>query len=181
MVADGQGYADILRVVGQLLDTDAATDVEIIEHETFIALSWRSEISGAETRSFRELDIARLRKEARQRRGTGAEDHPRGYAELLRTLGQELDDDGITLNSIVEEEDGYRVSSTAGRRYDNRLYTWTDLHAASVLRRAQRRAPQELTPHQFPSEPTSTGPSYHPKWAFWRHGSDKPTGAEAGD
>jgi hypothetical protein len=157
-------YADFLRVIGQVLDAEAAQQIEIIEHETFISISWQSGPGTTENRSFRDLDLTTLRDRARELRGTATADVPHTRAELLRVLGQELDEQDVALNGVIEEKDGYRVSGTAGRRYINRLYSWDDLRDASMRRADQRHGATEM-PLQL-ERVASSGPS-RAWWQFW--------------
>jgi hypothetical protein len=157
-------YADFLRVIGQVLDAEEAQQVEIIERETFISISWHSGPGMTENRSFRDLDLDTLRERARELRGTATADVPHTRAELLRVLGQELDEQGVALNGVIEEEDGYRVSGTAGRRYTNRLYTWDDLRDSSMRRSDQRQGAVQM-PSRLESV-ASSGPS-RVWWQFW--------------
>jgi hypothetical protein len=141
------GYADLLRVVGQLLDAEGAWRVEIIESEGAFMEAEQAAASDDATggRSPQSYDIPMLQAQARMRRETGDPDAPPGRGELLRTLGQVLDAGGVRLESIMEEEDGYRICGRVGEREIDQLITWSGLHLASC-RAVARRQPQAPLP-----------------------------------
>ena len=109
-------YTEILRVIGRLLDEREALvraevgvvgeqdravagdeqnvgyqDVEIVEHESFMRVSWRTLEGSAARRAYTELTLALLHARSRQLRGEATSDPAGEREELLRTLGQELD------------------------------------------------------------------------------------------
>ena len=64
---------------------------------------------------------------------------PGGHlAELLRTLGQELDRDGVDVSGIVQQEAGFLVSGTIEGRYTRKLYGNEELRELSEARRTAR-------------------------------------------
>ena len=65
--------------------------VEIVEHETFVRVSWRTRDGSAARQAYTELNLARLRARARQLRTESAADPSGEREERLRTLGQELE------------------------------------------------------------------------------------------
>jgi hypothetical protein len=140
-------YADILRVIGHLLDEHEAEQVEIIQYEGFMAISWQLPGGAADQRAYNDIDLKLLRDKARRLRGAGPATGEK--AELLRTLGQELDAHGIEANGIVEDEDGYRVSGVADRRYVNVHYSFFSLRKLSAAHRAER------PPEESAVQPTS--------------------------
>jgi hypothetical protein len=152
-------YGDLLRVVGRVLDTEAAEQIEIIQHPNCLTLSWSDGKGPAQHRSYRDVGLANLRRQARRLRGAGEQEPTRDREELLRTLGQELDTRQVVLSGIVETARGYRVSGVAERRYVNELFTWSELHEASARQRARRVALLLAGPR-----------SGRPVWAFWRRG-----------
>src|SRR5262245_57182603 len=102
-----------------------------------MAVSWQNS-NGAQRRSYSELKVKQLQAAARRMRGEASIQQIGPRSELLRTLGQELDEQGIELQGIIEEEDGYRISGTLDRRYVNRLYTIEVLEHLSSTRRILR-------------------------------------------
>jgi hypothetical protein len=137
-------YADILRVIGQLLDEHGAEQVEIIEYEEFMSVSWQQPGGTPDQRAYNDIDLKLLRDRARRLRGAGPATGEK--AELLRTLGQELDAHGIEANGIVEDEDGYRVSGVADRRYVNVHYSLFNLRQLSAAHRAERPLEESAAP-----------------------------------
>jgi hypothetical protein len=154
-------YGDLLRVVGRLLDAEAAEQIEIVQHPTCLTVSWCDGMGPMQHRSYRDVGLTYLRRQARTLRGVGEQEPAREREELLRTLGQELDARQVALSGIVETARGYRVSGVANRRYVNELYTWSELREASARQRA-RRATALLA-----GGPRASGGS----WAFWRRWS----------
>ena len=160
-VSNRTEYGDLLRVVGRVLDMEAAEQIEIIQHPTCITLSWCNGKGPTLHRSYRDIGLTYLRRQARTLRGNGEREPAREREELLRTLGQELDSRQLVVSGIVETARGYRVSGVADRRYVNELYTWSELRDASARQRAQRATALLLA---------GTGSS-RGSWAFWRRWS----------
>jgi hypothetical protein len=121
-------YKDILRVIGRLLDErevllraettgssdpaptagELATgyeDVEIVEHEAFVRVSWRTRAGSAARQAYTDLNLAKLRARSRQLRGGTTADPAGEREELLRTLGQELDAEDLHVSGILEKDD----------------------------------------------------------------------------
>jgi hypothetical protein len=72
----------------------------------------------------------------RQTEGGGS---PEGsLAEIMRTLGQELDEAGLEAIGVVQESDGFRVSGVAGGRYASEFFPTSDLLEQSTQRRERR-------------------------------------------
>jgi hypothetical protein len=80
-----------------------------------------------------------LQSRARMHRDSGNPDAPPGRGELLRTLGQVLDAGGVRLDSVMEEEEGYRIRGRVGHREIHQLITWRGLHLASCRAVTQRQ------------------------------------------
>jgi hypothetical protein len=150
-------YEGFLSVIGQILDADGARQVEIIDHETGLTVSWLHTDPTGTRRWFEDLEIDFLREGARELQEGGGGGGPQEAA--LRRLGRELDRSGVQLSGIVEEEDGYGVSGLVDRRYTNRLYTWAELAAARP----------ETTPGGHAPADDRGGPRSprRPWWRFW--------------
>src|SRR5438105_4866464 len=127
------GMADALRALGRYLDEQGATGVEIDDKETYLAVSWDKRASGSESeqRSYVEQELEELRAQAREMRQGGSGNPAGSLAELLRTLGQELDDQDVDVNMIVQEPDGFLVTGIAGGRYFRELLEISELLAAA--------------------------------------------------
>jgi len=138
-------------------------DTEIIDHEAFMTVYWTNGKSIREE-SYTDNVIDDLLAEARRLRGetTG---QPRGErGELLRTLGEILDSDGISFNGIVEKNDSFVVSGIAQGRYVNHWYPREDLRALSRERRPHRAPPP---PPEVPATPAGR----ESRWPLlrWKH------------
>src|SRR5256885_54711 len=106
--------ADMLRALGQALDRAGAGRVEIVYHEAFVSVAWPEGPAHEGHTSYQEHDLEQLRARGREmRQGLSAGGPVSLRAELLRTLGQELDQKGIEMMSVVEEADGLLVSGSA--------------------------------------------------------------------
>ncbi|HZT05979.1 MAG TPA: hypothetical protein VFC51_03045 [Chloroflexota bacterium] len=142
--------ADILRALGQFLDEQDATTFEIVNHHSFVAVSWDSESSAGVHQAYQEHQLEDLRREARELRASDG--GPLGsIVELLRTIGQELDGAGIELSGIVRDARYFRVSGAVDGRYVTKRYQTKELVAMGAARRAARGS---FVPHQ-PVEPAS--------------------------
>jgi hypothetical protein len=149
MPSPGQ-YAELLRIVGQMLDAEMVQHAEIVNHEGLIRISWHTHEGAQQARSYEEIAIHSLLQEARSHRGS-APIGRHGRAELLRTLGQELDREHISLGSIVEEAGGYRTSGIACGRFYTRFYTEHELRTANTRRHIRRAPPMRssVSAHTF--------------------------------
>src|SRR5438046_134489 len=87
--------ADVLRALGRFLDTQGATQIEIVNKEMFLAVSWERRARAGEQRAYQEHELESLREQAREMRKGGLGNPVGSLAELLRTLGQQLDHDQI--------------------------------------------------------------------------------------
>ena len=143
------GQADVLRALGRFLDEQGATRIEIKNHEMFLAVSWAQAGTTAGQRAYQEKDLEGLREQARAMRKGIAGGTPTGsLGEMLRTLGQDLDNDDAEVAAIMQEDDGFRVSGTMGGRYYNRLFLTSELLDKSGERMMQR-APARPEPTQW--------------------------------
>ena len=157
-------YGDILRVIGRLLDeretllrADAIDpagsydsgndgkepivgyqDVEIVEHEAFVRVSWRTHSGSAARQAYTDLNLFELRTMSRQLRGEPTVDPAGEHEELLRTLGQELDAEELQVSGVVEKGEEFFVSGSTAGRYFNRAYGRDDLLTLSQHRQRLR-------------------------------------------
>ncbi len=137
-MAPPREWADVLRALGRSLEEQQATHVEIMHRNTFLAVYADVGTPGRDRRAYEEHDLELLRKQAREMRsGTGG--NPGGsLAELLRTLGQELDLDEVDLSRIAEVDLGWEVSGEGKGKYYRKEFSRTELMELSAQRRAAR-------------------------------------------
>jgi len=133
----GGKYADVLRVLGGLVASLGAEQVEIEERGTRLVVSWQRRLA-TEQRQYTWLHLQDLREAARQQRGERGAGAQAERVELLRTLGQELDDQRAELQQLSEEADGFRVQLQPGTPQEVRLYRFEELRRPSQERRAAR-------------------------------------------
>ncbi|HZT05978.1 MAG TPA: hypothetical protein VFC51_03040 [Chloroflexota bacterium] len=139
---------DVLRALGRSLDEQGARRIEIKSHEVFFAVSWATDATAPEQRAYQEHDLESLRVQARaMRQGVTGATRGASLAELLRTLGQQLDEEGIEMTALFQDDDGFRVSGVGAGRYQTRLFETADLIAMSVNRKVDRgTGPSEPPP-----------------------------------
>ena len=134
-------YADVLRALGQTLDSLTGRNIEINERETSLAVSWLNPRGETVQRVYDDRDVNALRSVARDiRAGPGAWS-PGANAERLRTIGQSLDRQGIVLERIAQLAEGFRVTGMAGGHFMSQWYTLEVLRSTSEERRGERNAP----------------------------------------
>jgi hypothetical protein len=165
------GYSDTLRVIGRFLDEQGGRNATIIEHETFMAVSWQTGRGVERTRSYSEFDIEDLRDRARRMRGAWSGPPLGERAELMRTLGQDLDVLGVQVNSIAERDDGYQVTGTRSRVYFNHLFLNEELRQESEERRRARRSSGAAPPDE--AAPATAEPSDERRTPWWRRALGK--------
>jgi len=130
--------SEVLRALGRWLDEQGAQGVRITNYDTFLSVTWDQAMGEATHRAYHENEIAHLRAEARMLR-RGAVGAPKGtLAELLRTLGQELDEAGLQADGIVEEDGGFRVSGSSNGMYFSQFFESALLQQSSARRRWSR-------------------------------------------
>ena len=140
-MAEGHRTADVLRLAGRYVDAVGAARFEIVQHDADLIVSWEEADGRAGHLHCTPLDWESLLEKAREQRGDGPLPATSDWAELLRTLGQELDREGIELDGVSNEDEELHVHGwQAGRAYQAR-YRLGELRALSAYRRAQRRVP----------------------------------------
>jgi hypothetical protein len=186
-------YSDILRVIGRLLDEREALlkaealdpvaqalapekqpavgyeDVEIVEHESFVRVSWRTRTGSGARQAYTDLNLARLRARSRQLRGETCADPSGEREELFRTLGQELDAQEVHVSGIFEKDDQFIVSGSADGRYVSRAFGRDDLLLLSQHRR-QLRPISSLDEWEEADAEEPVTASQRARWLVWGYG-----------
>jgi hypothetical protein len=144
---------DVLRALGRSLDEERATDIEIVDQDSFIAVSWKTEALAEGVRSYREQQLATLRAQAQFLRSGGVRgaQNVESLTELLRTLGQELDDARMEMVRVTQVTGGFRVAGIRDGVYEVQTVYLGELRQASARHRLKRgtgggRKPQEIDP-----------------------------------
>lgn len=158
-------YADALRVVGRWLEQQGVDDVEVTDEGQYLSVSWAGTYSGQ--RQFRAFELAQLRREARLLRAIPQGTPSIGIAEMLRTLGGELDRSSLELLSITQIPGGFRLSATAAGRRTSTDYPLAEIHRMIVAQRAERGggAPEQGSA-PVTSAPAPATPSVPPSAAL---------------
>jgi len=133
-------YSDSLRALGYFLDNIGARNVEIAERDDFTSVTWVALDGTVQHRTFIDAELEELRRARRLERH--GESRPDGLdtAEMLRTLGQEVEEEAAELLGIAEEEDGYRLSWVLSGQYRRLMYPRDEIRNLSLLRRAAAAA-----------------------------------------
>jgi hypothetical protein len=137
-MANSGGQTDVLRALGHWLDQQGASGVEITNYDQFLSVTWVDPTRTDGRRAYQEHELESLRAQAHMLRQDGHGIPGGSLAELLRTLGQEIDQDGIAVGGIVQEPKGFLVSGKLDGVYYSRLYLTDELREASSRRRIVR-------------------------------------------
>jgi hypothetical protein len=129
----------ILRLLGQFLEQEEAAEIGIEDHDDYVEVSWRNKQGDREERYHDATELAALRTAAELYRG--AEDKSTyDLSELLRTLGQELDDLKMESVAIAATPDGFFASGRVRGDEVTRTYTRRELTARAEAYRGRRTA-----------------------------------------
>jgi hypothetical protein len=141
--------AEVLRALGHFLDEQGATTFEIVNYVAYLAVTWGMPPGGSLSgqRAYQEHDLRSLRAEARAMR-QGSEGPVGSLVELLRTIGQELDREGLEVSSVRRNERAFYVSTASGGRHRQYQYRTKDLVAIAAARRAMRGRPLPAPPSE---------------------------------
>jgi hypothetical protein len=112
--------------------------VEIANYDSFVSVTWRVAASADGHRAYQEHELESLRAQAHMLRQEGHGIPQGSLAELLRALGQVLDQEGVAVGSIVQEPKGFRVFGELDGVYYTQLYLLEELDEASARRRIVR-------------------------------------------
>jgi hypothetical protein len=132
-----KGYGPTLRAVGWFLDVEQSRRFRIEENTAEFQVHWQTPDGSSATRTLGGESLT-----AFQRLAPRGRDHPRdtvqgAYAELLRTLGQELDRRAFTQVQILAAE-GFRVHGQVDGVGQAAWYARDELRVLSERRRALR-------------------------------------------
>jgi hypothetical protein len=137
MVMVGE-YADTLRALGRYLDGVRATEITVIEERDQLGVVWRGPRPGREARYFAGAQLQALRMTARLHRGLEASTPQFTLAELLRTLGEVVDQAHGNAVIITETDGGFRLSALAEGKELTRTVSYSDLVERAHARYQQR-------------------------------------------
>src|SRR5690348_11938273 len=118
-MADPGHYSDVLRLLGHYLDEQRATEIEVVDHGSYFSVCWVGTGPGCEQRTFRAFELRQLLIDARRHRGESRDARRLAltYADMLRTLGDECDEERWELLSVAENEEGLRLTALADGRH----------------------------------------------------------------
>src|SRR5215212_2024212 len=95
-------YAEAFRSLGQILEQARALEVSIVDQGPYLEVTWSDRQGTREERHFHDEELAALNLAGSLYRGLGNNTHRFGASDLLRALGQRLDDLYIERVSVVE-------------------------------------------------------------------------------
>jgi hypothetical protein len=154
--------ADLLRAVGRLLDGEKATAFDLINNDGTLAIAFRTKGYGNDQRHYQDRNLEELRKWAKDSRGDMYREPRDGYAEMLRTLGQDLDRAGSEFTEILQEGDKITVRGQIDGRQVEQQYLVPELLASNRRRREWRRAPAPQTDFRPGPEGSPANPGLRP-------------------
>jgi hypothetical protein len=132
---------DVLRALGRAVDEQGGRDIAIEARDGHLAVSYRVGAAESSSRYYQDYDLDALRAKAQFLRTGGAGAARAGaLAELLRTLGQELDEAGIEWTAVAQTAEGFRVSGVWHGQYHTQHVFRYELESSSAQRRAARGA-----------------------------------------
>src|SRR5437867_2539135 len=130
-------WSDVLRFIGRSLDAEEAQSVRIRGGDA-LDVAWQQKDGATRNSSYGQLDMNRLREQAPLMRRAVVAPTKGEREELLRTLGQELDEQNVTILNVVERPGSYEVRCTGDGGVLDRFYSVAELRELSEKRRALR-------------------------------------------
>jgi hypothetical protein len=135
-------YAEVLRTIGRLMEAEGAQVVEIRDDDDLLTICWEDSTGQVHTRSYDLADLQQFVRGATRIRGHEKLVH--GELEsLLRTLGQDLDREGIRL-SRVRETRGFQVQGLSDGHWVERCYSLDELRTKNRERQTPLPPPAPL-------------------------------------
>jgi hypothetical protein len=144
-------YSDALRAIGRFFEEIKAAEIKVADQGNILHIAWRDQMATRQQRQFDAKQVAGLRSLAVAYRGTQLESLGFRASELLRALGQELDDLRAEQLAIDEEITGFQVSAHVNGSPLQRLFLYSDLVAKAVEGRKKRA--DELQQRMSPQVP----------------------------
>ena len=133
-------YSDAFRSLGQLLEQARALELSIVDQGPYLEVTWSDRQGKREERHLREEDLAALNLAGTLYRGLGNSTNRFGASDLLRALGQRLDNMHIERVSVVETHQGFLVGGRMRGQPMSHSFSFTDLVSLTEeLRRGRDR------------------------------------------
>src|ERR1051326_3476852 len=134
-------FADVLRVIGRIMDVEFAEEVVIVNQGSSVAASWTRKDLGPAQRQFVEQRISELRAIAKQSRVNQDQAPREGFVEMLRVIGQDLDREEKHFDRIVQDPGGFLLTMPGTTYVEpaQRKYLNSELISSSRRRREWRR------------------------------------------
>lgn len=135
MLSPGE-YSDTLRALGRFIEILGGVEIKVVDAAEHLELSWLGRSGARDERKWGPHELAALRTTIRQFRGLEGGVPHFAAAELLRTVGRDLDAKQAAAFAITETHEGYLVSAQVGPDRFGQVYTYSDLVARSIAYRA---------------------------------------------
>jgi hypothetical protein len=120
-------YSDAFRSLGQLLEQARALELSIVDQGPYLEVSWSDRQGNREERHLREEDLAALTLAGSLYRGLGSSMRRFGASDLLRALGQRLDNMRLEHVSVVETYQGFMIGGRVRGQPTSHSFSFTDL------------------------------------------------------
>jgi hypothetical protein len=133
-------YSDSLRAIGRFFEEIKAAEIKVADQGKTLHISWRDQSAARQQRQFDAHQVAGLRSLAVAYRGTQLESLGFRASELMRALGQELDNIQADQITIDEQITGFHVSGLLTDSPFERHFSYSDLVAKAVEGRQSRAA-----------------------------------------
>lgn len=135
MLSPGE-YSDTLRALGRFIEILGGIEIKIVDTPDHLELSWLGRSGARDERKWGPQELAALRTTIRQFRGLEGGAPQFTAAELLRTVGRELDTQQAGAVTISETHEGFLVSAQVGAERFGQVHTYSDLVSRSINYRA---------------------------------------------
>jgi hypothetical protein len=136
-------HAATLRAVGQVFDADAARNIAVQEDSQAVSLWWGAGGGPTLTARYPWAELQTLQDAAKAARGAHRDERVTigaPWSELLRTLGQDLDELGAERSTVVGDVSSLTASWIRSGRFDTRQYATRELWELSRSRAARRQS-----------------------------------------
>ena len=130
-------YEHLLRAIGRFLDVERANGIRVTEDETYVSVARLDNSRRWETRVYRKGDETESLVAETRRDRTDFARPVNHWEEPLRTLGQELDQEGLELTRL-EASDHVELTLRKGEQEINRTYSFDEIQYKSRMRSTYR-------------------------------------------
>jgi hypothetical protein len=131
-------YADALRALGLFLEQVQAMEIGVTLEGQTLGASWSRVPDRREERRYGPREVDALRTTARLFRGLDESRPPLARVQVLRVLGQQLDEMGAESFAVAETTAGYGLAATTAIGAVHKRYPPAELSVLAEGLRSQR-------------------------------------------